>query len=111
MNASITTQPSKGQPSKGRIDVRNFGLSYPTLDGPVEAVCDASIHVNPGEFVSIVGPSGCGKSTLLNAVAGFLKPTAPGSVRNYPSQFSLTSISIPLNDIRLPMPITYLPAR
>ena len=34
-----------------------------------------SLHVNPGEFVSIIGPSGCGKSTLLNAVAGFLKPT------------------------------------
>jgi NitT/TauT family transport system ATP-binding protein len=75
MNVSITTQPSKGHPSKGHVEVRNFGLSYPTLDGPVEAVCDASIHVNPGEFVSIVGPSGCGKSTLLNAVAGFLKPT------------------------------------
>ncbi len=61
--------------SKGRIDVKNFGLSYETLDGSVEAVSDASIHINPGEFVSIIGPSGCGKSTLLNAVAGFLKPT------------------------------------
>ncbi len=61
--------------SKGRIDVKNFSLSYETLDGSVEAVSDASIHINPGEFVSIIGPSGCGKSTLLNAVAGFLKPT------------------------------------
>ena len=58
MNAGPTTQPS--QPSKGFVDVRHFGLSYPSLDGPVEAVCDASIHVHPGEFVSIVGPSGCG---------------------------------------------------
>lgn len=61
--------------SKGRIEVENFALSYDTLDGPVEAVTSAAIHVNPGEFVSIIGPSGCGKSTLLNAVAGFLKPT------------------------------------
>ena len=60
---------------KGRIDVRNFSLSYETIDGSVEAVADTQIHVNPGEFVSIIGPSGCGKSTLLNAVAGFLKPT------------------------------------
>ena len=61
--------------SKGRVTVTNFSLSYDTLEGPVEAVSDAAICVNPGEFVSIIGPSGCGKSTLLNAVAGFLKPT------------------------------------
>ena len=61
---------------KGHVEVKNFALSYETLDGSVEAVSDTEIHVNPGEFVSIVGPSGCGKSTLLNAVAGFLKPTA-----------------------------------
>jgi NitT/TauT family transport system ATP-binding protein len=61
---------------RGRIAVKNFALSYETLDRAVDAVTDTNIHVNPGEFVSIVGPSGCGKSTLLNAVAGFLKPTA-----------------------------------
>ena len=59
----------------GHIEVTDFGLSYDTIDGMVEAVTNANIHVEPGEFVSIVGPSGCGKSTLLNAVAGFLKPT------------------------------------
>jgi NitT/TauT family transport system ATP-binding protein len=61
--------------NKGKVTVTNFGLSYDTLKGSVEAVSDASICVNPGEFISIIGPSGCGKSTLLNAVAGFLKPT------------------------------------
>jgi NitT/TauT family transport system ATP-binding protein len=60
---------------KGKVTVANFGLSYDTLEGPLEAVSDASIRVDPGEFVSIIVPSGCGKSTLLNAVAGFLKPT------------------------------------
>jgi len=65
--------------SKGRILVEHFGLRYPTIDGEVEAVRDISLHVEPGEFVSILGPSGCGKSTLLNALAGFLKPT-DGSV-------------------------------
>jgi NitT/TauT family transport system ATP-binding protein len=60
---------------KGRVEVSDFGLSYDSIDGPVEAVTDAGIVVEPGEFVSIIGPSGCGKSTLLNAVAGFLKPT------------------------------------
>lgn len=60
---------------KGHIQVRNFSLSYDSIEEPVQAVTDTQIHVRPGEFVSIVGPSGCGKSTLLNAVAGFLKPT------------------------------------
>jgi NitT/TauT family transport system ATP-binding protein len=64
------------KPPQGRIEVKNFALSYETIEGAVAAVTDTQIHVNPGEFVSIVGPSGCGKSTLLNAVAGFLKPTA-----------------------------------
>lgn len=59
----------------GRVDVKDFALSYETLNGSVEAVSNTNIHIEPGEFVSIVGPSGCGKSTLLNAVAGFLKPT------------------------------------
>jgi NitT/TauT family transport system ATP-binding protein len=62
--------------SKGRVEVENFDLRYETRDGDVEAVSDVSLHVDPGEFVSIIGPSGCGKSTLLNAVAGFLKPTS-----------------------------------
>ena len=60
---------------QGHIEVRNFALSYETIDGTVAAVTNTDIHVKPGEFVSIVGPSGCGKSTFLNAVAGFLKPT------------------------------------
>jgi NitT/TauT family transport system ATP-binding protein len=67
--------PSATTVQQGKVTVKDFGLSYDTLEGAVEAVRDASIHVDPGEFVSIIGPSGCGKSTLLNAVAGFLKPT------------------------------------
>ena len=65
-----------GRVKSGLIEIRDFNLSYETIDGTVEAVTDVDIRVEPGEFVSIIGPSGCGKSTLLNAVAGFLKPTS-----------------------------------
>ena len=35
------------------------------------ALADVSLHVSPGEFVSVTGPSGSGKTTFLN-VAGLL---------------------------------------
>jgi NitT/TauT family transport system ATP-binding protein len=44
------------------------------------AVADTTLHIAPGEFVSVVGPTGCGKSTLLNVGAGLLEPSA-GSVK------------------------------
>jgi len=40
------------------------------------AVRDTTLHVAPGEFVSVVGPTGCGKSTLLNIGAGLLAPSS-----------------------------------
>ncbi|BAU89900.1 ABC transporter [Methylorubrum populi] len=61
--------------ARGLIEVQDFCLRYETMEGTVEAVSNASLNVQPGEFVSIVGPSGCGKSTLLNALAGFLTPS------------------------------------
>jgi NitT/TauT family transport system ATP-binding protein len=48
--------------------------------GGVCAVSDATLHVEPGEFVSIVGPSGCGKTTLLNLMAGLVEGK-PGAIR------------------------------
>jgi len=45
----------------------------------VEALCDVSLVVHPGAFVSIVGPSGCGKSTLLKLIAG-LEPVTEGTI-------------------------------
>jgi ABC-type nitrate/sulfonate/bicarbonate transport system ATPase subunit len=43
---------------------------------PVEALRDVSLHLDAGDFVSIVGPSGCGKSTLFNLIAGIEAPSA-----------------------------------
>ena len=34
------------------------------------ALDDVSLHVNPGDFISIIGANGAGKSTLFNAICG-----------------------------------------
>ncbi|WP_369390711.1 ABC transporter ATP-binding protein [Mesobacillus selenatarsenatis] len=35
---------------------------------------DITLHVNDGEFVSIIGPSGSGKSTIFQCIGGLLQP-------------------------------------
>ena len=34
------------------------------------ALLDVHLHLNPGDFVTVIGGNGAGKSTMLNAVAG-----------------------------------------
>jgi ABC-type lipoprotein export system ATPase subunit len=48
-------------------------------DGRISALEDVSLHLEPGEFVSLIGPSGCGKSTLLNLIGALDTPDA-GSI-------------------------------
>ena len=35
-----------------------------------KAITDLSLHLEPGDFVTIIGSNGAGKSTLFNAIAG-----------------------------------------
>ena len=35
-----------------------------------KALCGVDLHLNPGDFVTIIGGNGAGKSTTLNAIAG-----------------------------------------
>jgi iron(III) transport system ATP-binding protein len=44
------------------------------VKGLVYAVRDVSLHVRPGEFLTLLGPSGCGKTTTLRMIAGFERP-------------------------------------
>lgn len=44
------------------------------------ALEDINVHVERGEFITIIGPSGCGKSTLLKAIAG-LDTAYEGDIR------------------------------
>lgn len=71
--------------SQAVLELNNITCTFVSNDKgglPYTAVKDATLHVQDGEFVSVVGPTGCGKSTLLNVAAGLLKPTT-GDVMVY----------------------------
>ncbi|MDF2960471.1 MAG: spermidine/putrescine transporter ATP-binding protein [Paenibacillus sp.] len=58
-----------------QIELNDVCLSYFTLKQETEAIRDINMHIEAGEFISIVGPSGCGKSTMLSLISGMYKPT------------------------------------
>ena len=54
------------------LHVENLHVSY----GAVHAVQGVSLHVAPGEIVTLIGSNGAGKTTLLRAVSGLVRPSA-----------------------------------
>jgi len=62
------------------IDIKDLCKYYLVGDERVRALDHATMHVYPGEFVSIIGPSGSGKSTLMNII-GCLDVADAGSYR------------------------------
>ena len=56
--------------------VRDLKVSFPTDDGPVQAVRGVDLTVNEGELVGVVGESGSGKSVTFLAVMGLLPQSA-----------------------------------
>ncbi len=42
--------------------------------GNFRALDQVSLHVERGEFITLLGPSGSGKTTLLMVIAGFVRP-------------------------------------
>ncbi len=50
------------------IEIKDICKVYTIGSESVWALNHASLHIYPGEFVSIIGPSGSGKSTLMNII-------------------------------------------
>lgn len=59
------------------IKIENLVKTYKTGDIELTALKGVSLHIRPGEYVSIMGPSGCGKSTMMN-VLGCLDKMSSG---------------------------------
>lgn len=53
------------------LDIKNISITFNkgTVDEK-KALNNLSLHVNAGDFVTIIGANGAGKSTLFNAISG-----------------------------------------
>jgi len=56
------------------IDVKGINKTYRAGGELIHAVRDASLHIERGDFLSIVGHSGSGKTTLLSLMGGLTRP-------------------------------------
>ncbi len=71
LGGKIEAHPRKELDVKGKealLEVRDIDVFY----GKAQALEKVSVHVNAGEFVSVVGLNGAGKTTLFNAISGLV---------------------------------------
>jgi branched-chain amino acid transport system ATP-binding protein len=52
------------------LSVTNLEVCY----GVISAIQDVSLHIEPGEIVTLIGSNGAGKTTLLRTISGLIKP-------------------------------------
>ena len=62
------------------LDIKKISKTFnPGTVNEKKALTELSLHLDEGDFVTIVGSNGAGKSTVLNTVSGLLHPKS-GSV-------------------------------
>ncbi len=58
------------------VEARDLHKVFPMPAGPVVAVQEVCLTIDPGSYTAVQGPSGCGKSTLLHLLGCVETPTA-----------------------------------
>lgn len=62
------------------ITIEGLNKIYQSAAGPVTALSNVNLAIQPGEFISLIGPSGCGKSTLMRLIGDLTQPSS-GAIR------------------------------
>lgn len=78
---TIATRPGSNTPAQSGSPAVELTRLTKTF-GPVRAVDDLSLRIEPGEVVAFLGPNGAGKTTAIDMLLGLARPTA-GTVRVY----------------------------
>jgi NitT/TauT family transport system ATP-binding protein len=77
LSPSFIPEPALGATAApAYIRIEGVSKVFRSDRGPVAALQDVSLDIQPGQFISVVGPSGCGKSTLLRCLAGLEQPSS-----------------------------------
>lgn len=58
------------------IEIKSICKIYKNVDFETQVLKDVSLHIEEGEYVSIIGPSGAGKSTLMTIIGCLAQPTS-----------------------------------
>jgi putative ABC transport system ATP-binding protein len=58
------------------IEIRDVCKTYDLGEVKVEALKNANLTIEKGEYVALIGPSGSGKSTLMNTLGCLDRPTS-----------------------------------
>jgi ABC-type lipoprotein export system ATPase subunit len=74
-NKAVNEQFDAHNGDRPLIDLHEIDKFYKTAVGDFPALKKVNLHIEAGEFVSIIGKSGSGKSTLLNMITGIDRPT------------------------------------
>ncbi len=78
MTGSVQADPAReaGATATAVVEASHVARVFRMPAGPVTAVRDVTLRIEPGDYAAIRGPSGCGKSTLLHIMGCVDAPTS-----------------------------------
>ena len=63
------------------LDIKNVRKTFnKNTINEKKALCGIDLHLNEGDFVTVIGGNGAGKSTMLNMIAVYI-PLTPGKLK------------------------------